>query len=126
VLLEKFVVVEYWESSMLVRNSYYAISEVIEHVKVFGEDDDDFCIYGADEDRLSLDAKYFISGYPEVSGDKEIYPEPVRQEGLSYLYSGQQFVDVVTLLAGQKPDASYEDFLEALNYYQEHDEFIEL
>lgn len=111
---------------MLVKDKFYALSEVIEHVKIFAEQDDDFCLYGEDQDHLDLKVQYLIANYPDVKGDKEVYPESVKKAGLSYIYSGQQFVDVVTLLAEQKPDASHEDYVKALNYYQDNDEFIEL
>ncbi|MFV3284718.1 hypothetical protein ACNFCI_11770 [Pseudomonas sp. NY15356] len=111
---------------MLLKDKFYALSELIEHVKVFAEQDDDFCLYGQDQDHLDLKMQYFVADYPSVKDDKEIYPESVKKAGLSYLYAGQQFVDVVTLLAEQKPDASYDDYVKSLNYYQDNDEFIDL
>lgn len=111
---------------MLLKNKFYALSELIEHVKIFAEQDDDFCLYGQGQDHLDLKVQYFVADYPNVKDDKEIYPESVKKVGLSYLYSGQQFVDVVTLLAEQNPDASHDDYVKALNYYQDNDEFIEM
>lgn len=111
---------------MLLKNKFYALSEIIDHVKFFAEQDDEFCIYGEDQDRLDLSARYLVADYPDVKDDKEVFPESVKKAGLRYLYSGQQFVDVVTLLAEQSPDASYGDYVKALNYYQDNDEFVDL
>ena len=111
---------------MLLKDNFYALSEIIEHAKVFAEQDDDFCLYGQDQDYLDLNVQYFVADYPNVKDDKEVYPESVKKVGLSYLYSGQQFIDVVTLLAEQNPDASHDDYVKALNYYQDNDEFIDL
>ena len=126
VQLEKIAVADNWSYNMLLRDKFHALSEIIDHVKVYAEQDDEFCIYGEDQDHLDLNVQYFVANYPSVKDDKEVFPESVRKAGLSYLYSGQQFVDVVTLLAEQKPDARYEDYVRALNYYQDNDEFIDL
>lgn len=111
---------------MLSRNQYHEFSEIIDYVKSVGEEDDDFCIYGEEREGLEVSGRYFISDYPDVNDDdKEIYPEPVISASLSYLYSGQQFVDVVTLVLEQKSDATYEDYVNALNYYDVNDEFMD-
>jgi hypothetical protein len=109
---------------MLPRNQYYKLSEIIDCLKATGEQGDDFCLYGDDQEQLDLAASYFIADYPEVNNDREIYPGSVQEKGLDYLYSGQQFADVVTLLLEQKPDAVHDDYVKALNYYQENDDFM--
>ncbi|WP_342650580.1 hypothetical protein [Pseudomonas sp. REB1044] len=111
---------------MLQLNAFHGLADIIEAVKVEGEQGDYFCLYGEDQDDLDLAARYFIAGYPDVEHDREVYPPAVQHEGLSYLYSGQQFADVVWSLQQSRPDARHEDYVRALNYYQDHDTFIEL
>jgi len=72
---------------MLLKDRFYALSEVIDHVKVFAEQDDVFCLYGQGRECLGLKVQYFVADYPSVEGNKEIYPESVKNAGLSYLYS---------------------------------------
>jgi len=111
---------------MLSKNKFHKIIDVIAYVKESDGKDDDFCLYGADKNTLEIDGEYFISDYPDVCSDKEIYPEEVTNLGLSYLYSGEQFVDVVTLAIDQNPDASDSLLISALNYYQENDDFLDI
>ncbi|WNW10417.1 hypothetical protein RRX38_04375 [Pseudomonas sp. DTU_2021_1001937_2_SI_NGA_ILE_001] len=111
---------------MLARDQYHSLAELIDAVKASGTQDDNFCVYGEDRDALEISARYFIAGYPEVIDDKEIYPPSVRRESLSYLYSGESFVDVVMLAQKQKPDATYADYVKALNHYQDNDDFLDL
>jgi hypothetical protein len=58
--------------------------------------------------------------------DEEVLPEQVRQLGLSLAYYGEQFEDVIALGLDQKPAASLEDFVRALNHYMIHDDFLGL
>lgn len=88
-------------------------------------EDDDFCIYGADGE-LSENKEYLISGYPQVDKkDKEVYPQDVVSAGFSYIYSGEQFADVIISVMEQKASASNQDFIDALNYYLENDDFLD-
>jgi len=110
---------------MLHRNSYKQFSEIVEYIRNSGDEGDDFCLYGGGSDVLNSTDEYYISDYPDVINDKQILPASVMALGLSYVYSGQQFSDVISLVFEQKPDASFEDCARALNYYQDHDEFLD-
>ena len=37
---------------------------------------------------------------------------------------GEQLIDVLSVALEEKPEASHQDLVEALNYYQQHDSFI--
>jgi len=111
---------------MLLRDCFYTLEEIISCVINLEVDGDEFCLYGDGKEYLDLSSRYFVADFPHVQDDREVYPESVKKYGLCYLYSGQQFVDVVTLLAERKPGALYEDYVSALNYYQDNDDFIDL
>lgn len=69
---------------------------------------------------------YLIDDFPGVDGnDQEIYPDSVRERGLNYLYSGQQFADVVKNLVGQIRNPGINDFELALDYYSKNDCFLD-
>ena len=40
--------------------------------------------------------------------------------------SGEQFEDVIGSMLSQKINASTEDFILGINYYREHDDFLDL
>ena len=88
-------------------------------------EDDNFCIYGSDGE-LFGEKESFVSGYPQVDqNDKEVYPQDAVSRGLSYIYSGEQFADVILSVIEQKPSPSNQDFIDALNYYLENDDFLD-
>lgn len=111
---------------MLSKNEFHGIAEVIDYVKETAGKDDDFCLYGLDGDALEVKGAYFVSDYPSVCNEEEVYPPEVVRRGLIYLYSGEQFIDVVTLALKQKPQACDELLVRALNYYQENDDFLDV
>ncbi len=88
-------------------------------------EDDNFCIYGSDGD-LFGEKECLVSGYPQVDEtDNEVYPQDAASRGLSYIYSGEQFADVILSVIEQKPSASNQYFIDALNYYLENDDFLD-
>ncbi|MFS0825509.1 DUF7716 domain-containing protein [Pseudomonas phoenicis] len=109
---------------MLKTNHRHTLGEIIESVKQDPDLGDDFCLYGEDQDELDLHGVYLIADYPDVVDDQEVYPESVRVAGLNYLYSGQQFADVVMVLMAQKPAAEHGDHVRALNFYMDNDTFL--
>lgn len=112
---------------MLKRNKEYSLAEIITYMRDTKCQDDNFCLYGSDsDDDLIIDNKYFISDYPKVENDKEIYPLPIQQKKFSYIYSGEQFADVISSISDQKSSATIDEYVRALNYYLEHDDFLDL
>ncbi|MGA3698056.1 DUF7716 domain-containing protein [Enterobacteriaceae bacterium TYF_5] len=114
---------------MLQKDHQYHLTDIILAMKQIELRDDNFCLYGEDdiEDKLKIGQQYFIADYPDVDdNDNEIYPDIVQMNHLVYLYSGQQFADVIDLALEQKPSATLDDLVNALNYYSEHDDFMDL
>lgn len=67
-----------------------------------------------------------VSGYPQVDeNDNDVYPQDAASTGLFCIYSGEQFADVILSVMEQKPSASDRDFIDALNYYLENDDFLD-
>ncbi len=71
------------------------------------------------EDRL-----YWVSDYPDVVGDCDVYPADVAEQDLQLVYYGEQLIDVLSVALEEKPDASPQNLVEALKYYHQHDSFM--
>ncbi|RUT71309.1 hypothetical protein D0817_05385 [Flavobacterium cupreum] len=111
---------------MLNKNSQYSLIDIISNMKKLDSRDDNFCLYGETDDRLRADGIYYIADYPDVDdNDKEVYPQIVQSKKLHYLYSGEQFADVVDSVLEQNQSASLDEFVKALNYYSANDDFLD-
>lgn len=85
-----------------------------------------YAIY-AKEDYLFLGQKILVSNTVSVSDDdSEIYPEDVIALRFSYSCSDENIQDVIDLAIQQKPHATNEEIIHALNYYLEKDNFLDL
>ena len=62
--------------------------------------------------------------YPDVVEDRDVYPTEVTEQDLQLVYYGDQLIDVLAVALEEKPDASPQDLVDALNYYQQHDSFM--
>ena len=68
-----------------------------------------------------------LEDYPNVNDeDVEKYPDFVCKEKLKLFYSGEQFEDVIRSILNQKREATICEFMAGLNYYREHDDFLEI
>ena len=101
-----------------------SLEQIIEQVRMDKLVSDDFCLYGKEYGELALDRLYWVSDYPDVVEDRDVYPADVVEQDLQLVYYGEQLFDVLSVALEEKPDASPQDLLEALNYYQEHDSFM--
>ena len=101
-----------------------SLEQIIEQVRVDQLVSDDFCLYGKEYGELALDRLYWISDYPDVVDDRDVYPTDVAEQDLQLVYYGEQLIDVLTVALEEKPDASHQDLVEALKYYQQHDNFM--
>ena len=101
-----------------------SLEQIIEQVRVDESSSDDFCLYGKEDGELALDRLYWVSDYPDVVEDRDVYPTDVAKQDLQLVYYGEQLFDVLSVALEEKPDASCKDLVEALNYYQEHDSFM--
>ena len=101
-----------------------SLEQIIEQVRVDQLVSDDFCLYGKEEGELALARSYWVSNYPDVVEDRDIYPADVVEQDLKLVYYGEQLLDVLTVVLEEKPDASPQDLVEALNYYNRYDIFM--
>ena len=101
-----------------------SLDQIIEQVRMDKLVSDDFCLYGKEDGELALARSYWVSDYPDVVEDRDIYPADVVEQDLQLVYYGEQLIDVFSVALEEKPDASPKDLVEALNYYQQHDSFM--
>lgn len=101
-----------------------SLEQIIEQVRVDQLASDDFCLYGKEDRELALARLYWVSDYPDVVEDRDIYPMDVAEQDLQLVYYGEQLIDVLTVALEEKPEASHQDLVEALNYYHQHDNFM--
>ena len=101
-----------------------SLEQIIEQVRVDESSSDDFCLYGKEDGELALDRLYWVSDYPDVVEDRDVYPTDVAKQDLQLVYYGEQLIDVLAVALEEKPDASLQDLVGALNYYQQHDSFM--
>ena len=101
-----------------------SLEQIIEQVIADQLTSDNFCLYGKEDGELALDRLYWVSDYPDVIEDRDIYPADVVEQNLQLVYYGEQLLDVLTVALEEKPDASPQDLVEALKYYQQHDSFM--
>ena len=101
-----------------------SLEQIIERMRVDKLVSDDFCLYGREDGELALDSLYWVSDYPDVVEDRDVYPTDVVEQDLQLVYYGEQLFDVLSVALEEKPDASPQDLIEALKYYQEHDTFL--
>ena len=101
-----------------------SLEQIIEQVREDKFFSDDFCLYGKEDGELALDRLYWMSDYPDVVEDRDVYPMDVAEQDLQLVYYGEQLIDVLSVALEEKPDASPQDLVEALNYYNQHDNFM--
>ena len=101
-----------------------SLEQIIEKVRVNEYYSDDFCLYGKEDGELALDRLYWMSDYPDVVEDCDVYPMDVAKQDLQLVYYGEQLLDVLSVALEEKPDASPQNLVEALKYYHQHDSFM--
>ena len=101
-----------------------SLEQIIKQVRANQLSSDDFCLYGKEDGELALDNLYWVSDYPDVVEDSDVYPTDVAEQDLQLVYYGEQLLDVLSVALEEKPDASPQNLVEALNYYHQHDSFM--
>ena len=101
-----------------------SLEQIIEQMRVDESPSDDFCLYGKEDGELALARSYWVSNYPDVVEDRDIYPADVVEQDLQLVYYGEQLIDVLSVALEEKPDASHQDLVDALNYYNRYDIFM--
>ena len=101
-----------------------SLEQIIQQLRVDQLSSDNFCLYGKEDGELALEKLYWVSDYPDVVEDRDVYPSEVTEQDLQLVYYGEQLIDVLAVALEEKPDASHQDLVEALKYYQRHDSFM--
>ena len=101
-----------------------SLEQIIEQMRVDKLSSDDFCLYAKEDGELALDRLYWVSDYPDVVEDRDVYPTEVAEQNLQLVYYGEQLIDVLNVALEEKPNASLQDLVDALNYYNQHDNFM--
>ena len=101
-----------------------SLEQIIEQVRVDESFSDDFCLYGKEDGVLALDRLYWVSDYPDVVDDSDVYPADATDQHLQLVYYGEKLIDILAVALEEKPNASHQDLVEALNYYNQHDSFM--
>ena len=92
----------------------------------------DFNVYWQHDGTPSLNDEVYVGSAEEVSDDVPdddydyaLLPQPVKDRDWWLSYSGELVEDVVANVLMQKPDASDQELLVAIEYYSKHDAFLE-
>ncbi|MFS9141838.1 hypothetical protein [Streptococcus infantis] len=101
-----------------------SLEQIIQQLRVDQLSSDNFCLYGKEDGELKLDCLYWVSDYPDVVEDSDVYPADASEQDLRLVYYGEQLIDVLAVALEEKPDVSLQDLVEALNYYNQHDCFM--
>ena len=101
-----------------------SLGQIIEQVRVDQLSSDNFCLYGKEDEELKLACLYWVSDYPDVVDDSDVYPADALEQDLQLVYYGEQLIDVLAVALEEKPDVSPQDLVEALKYYHQHDSFM--
>ena len=101
-----------------------SLEQIIEQVRADDSSSDDFCLYGKEDGELALEKLYWVADYPDVVDDSDVYPADASEQHLQLVYYGEQFLDVLTVALEEKPEASHQDLVDALNHYNRYDSFM--
>jgi len=104
------------------KNEFY---EDISEMYQLGEN---FDLYRESADEI-LEKDTIVYVDDSFTGDKnneDVYPEFVVKNGLEFCCSGEIFIDVVLSVFGQTKTPSIDNFVNALNYYNKHDVFLDI
>ena len=101
-----------------------SIEQIIEQMRADQLTSDDFCRYGKEDGELALARSYWVSDYPDVVEDRDVYPADATDQHFQLVYYGEHLIDVLAVALEEKPNASLQDLVDALNYYNQHDSFM--
>ncbi len=105
------------------------IDQICDLVRQKGEEallpDYGWCVYSAA--KPSLTTVCYVDDYPDINDDdEEIFPPFVVENHLKMIYRDELIQDVILNCLFQKPEVSPKEIMAALDYYDEHDCFMEL
>ena len=56
-----------------------SLDQIIEQVRMDKLVSDDFCLYGKEDGELALARSYWVSDYPDVVEDSDVYPTELTE-----------------------------------------------
>lgn len=109
-------------------NQMYLLETLIQLVRGKADRAHAYAIYtAAGVERLTPGLSVFVGEMSSVDDDDhETFPDNVTGMGYEFGYSAENFQDVVDLAVSQKPQVSDAEVIECLNYYDEHDDFLDV
>lgn len=113
------------------KNKTYSLGEFIEIVKNKQERSEqynpmyNYALYAVEAEVMSNLTIYVGDPVEVTDSDEEIYPEYALTHDMWYFCSDENIQDVVDLALSQRTDISIEQLVEALDYYLEHDDFMD-
>ncbi len=85
-----------------------------------------WCLYLKAEE-INLDTVCYIDNYPDFDDDdEETYPLYVIENDLDFKYRDELLQDVICSALYSKSNATNEELMNAVFYYDKHDSFLEL
>lgn len=116
---------------MLKKEEKYTFGEIIEYIKneylKSGEEsfykNGAWCVY-AKEDITKEKSICYICSYPDI--DEETYPNFVIKNNLELIYKDELIQDVIAYCVNNNPKVSIKKIIEAINYYNEYDSFMDM
>lgn len=113
------------------KNKTYSLGEFIDIVKHKQERSTSYdpqyqyALYAVEAD-LTAALEVYVGAPVEVNDDEEeIYPDYVVSHNMWYLCSDENIQDVVDLAVSQCAEISTVQLITALDYYLEHDDFMD-
>ena len=82
-------------------------------------------MYAREDGELNFQDSYLLADYPQVVDNRDVYPRQVKEQELELIYYGEDFADVLLSVMEQKAEATDQEYLQALIYYYEHDDFMD-
>lgn len=122
---------------MLERGREYPFEAVVDELKrIYTEqgtqalyDDNNWCVYVREDDidQIDLDTLCYIDEYPDITdGDDEILPEFILEKDCELAYRDEMLQDIVVSALDRKASITNEELMEAIDYYDNYDTFMEV
>lgn len=108
-------------------NEFVLLSKFFSLVINSEERHKDYAVYGIEDPSLATaNSMVFISEAPDVDEfDREVFPIEVKTNKVSFWYLDELIQDVIDRSIQTNKNICVDNIIEAINYYLEHDSFIE-
>lgn len=89
--------------------------------------DNNWCVY-SQQDNMELDSYCYINEQPEINdiSFEEKLPSFIEENELQLVFRDELLQDVIVSALDRKENASNEELLKAIHYYNNNDSFLEL